>query len=215
MSWDQLQKISLHSPNLVQWKSVETDPESIAIKIVNNNPSSVHNPIPYLFKNDWASVVVAAYIRTYPTGYSQELKDGINTADNKFTLDSLPGIKPGKGYQINIMSSVRTSIIGNTHPETRSHASIHVLKNVFGFETSLSLYQAGTILAQSAQFAINGTTEAPSTGPSHISPAAPLATMSAPAPAVSASTSDANKTGSLSKSFTFLFFCAIGLFSLL
>ncbi|KAG0150740.1 hypothetical protein CROQUDRAFT_651988 [Cronartium quercuum f. sp. fusiforme G11] len=122
----------LHSSNVVAWKSVETDPESIAVKIVNNNPS------------------------TYPTGYSQELKDGINTVDNKFAVDSLPGVKPGKGYQVNIMSS------------------------------------AGTILAQSAQFTINGTTETPTTPQTHLNaPVGVQPTLSVSAPSATASASDA------------------------
>lgn len=93
----------LHSANLVKWQSVSTDPESVEIRIVNNNPSA------------------------YPTGFTRTVKDGINTADNKFTVQSLPGLKPGRGYQVNVMSS------------------------------------AGTILAQSAQFSINGTEEANAT----------------------------------------------------
>lgn len=122
----------LNSSNQVQWKSVQTDPSTIAIKVVNNNPA------------------------TYPTGFSQEVKDGINTADNKFTLDKLPGIKAGKGYQVNIMSS------------------------------------EGTILAQSAQFNINGTTETTNEHnvtktPTTVQPSIPSSTASAAAAASDAS----------------------------
>ncbi|KAH9443268.1 hypothetical protein MJO28_014724 [Puccinia striiformis f. sp. tritici] len=121
----------IHSPNEVKWESVSTDPESLEIRIVNNNPT------------------------TYPTGHTQTVKDGINTADNKFTIDSLPGLKPGRGYQVNIMSS------------------------------------AGTILAQSAQFSINGTMEKNSTStathPNTQSIAQP--TLAAPSPSTSASAS--------------------------
>ncbi|EFP85900.1 hypothetical protein PGT21_023504 [Puccinia graminis f. sp. tritici] len=123
----------LHSPNQVKWESVSTDPESVEVRIVNNNPS------------------------TYPTGYTHTVKDGINTADNKFTVDSLPGLKPGRGYQVNVMSS------------------------------------AGTILAQSAQFVINGTAEknttSTTTHPNTQSIAQP--TLAAPSPVTSASSSGA------------------------
>ncbi|OAV90761.1 hypothetical protein PTTG_09999 [Puccinia triticina 1-1 BBBD Race 1] len=128
----------LHSPNTVKWQSVSTDPESVEVRVVNNNPS------------------------TYPTGYTRTIKDGINTADNKFTLESLSGLKPGRGYQVNIMSS------------------------------------AGTILAQSAQFSINGTadknTSSTTTHPNTQSIAQP--TLAAPSPSTSTSaSSDASTLG--------------------
>ncbi|MBW0530441.1 hypothetical protein O181_070156 [Austropuccinia psidii MF-1] len=111
-----------HSPNLVQWQSVQTDPESVEVRLVNNNPA------------------------VFPTGFTRSIKDGINTADNKFNVDQLQGIKPGKGYQVNIMSS------------------------------------AGTILAQSAQFAINGTSEANTTASAVHTSSAPLPQQTAPPP---------------------------------
>ncbi|EGG05302.1 uncharacterized protein MELLADRAFT_124001 [Melampsora larici-populina 98AG31] len=137
----------LHSSNQVQWKSVQTDPSSIAIKIVNNNPS------------------------TYPTGFSQEVKDGINTAENKFNLDKLPGIKPGKGYQVNIMSS------------------------------------EGTILAQSAQFSINGSTETTKEHTTTNIPTAVQPTISASAASGTASASDASMIKEIPGLFT-IFLCS-------
>ncbi|PLW40153.1 hypothetical protein PCANC_18260 [Puccinia coronata f. sp. avenae] len=128
----------LHSPNQVKWQSVSTDPESVEVRIVNNNPS------------------------TYPTGYTQTVKDGINTADNKFTIDSLPGVKPGRGYQVNIMSS------------------------------------AGTILAQSAQFSINGTIEKNTSSTTTHANTQSIAqpNLATPSPNTSASaSSDANVLG--------------------
>ncbi|KAH9824812.1 secreted protein [Melampsora americana] len=145
----------LHSSNQVQWKSVQTDPSSIAIKLVNNNPS------------------------TYPTGFSQEVKDGINTADNKFTLDKLPGIKPGKGYQVNIMSS------------------------------------EGTILAQSAQFAINGSTEATKDHDVSNNPTTVQPTVSAPSASASASASDASMIKEIPGIFTICLCSFFGLIVLL
>jgi hypothetical protein len=94
----------------VKWQSVSTDPESVEVRIVNNNPSSVsysHTTLPVKLVSDEEQRYM--HHRTYPTGYTQTVKDGINTADNKFTIDSLPGVKPGRGYQVNIMSSVRRS----------------------------------------------------------------------------------------------------------
>lgn len=123
----------LHSPNQVKWQSVSTDPGSLEIRIVNNNPS------------------------TYPTGYTQTVKDGINTADNKFTVESLPGLKPGRGYQVNIMSA------------------------------------SGTILAQSAQFAINGTAEKKTDSTHANTQNIAQPTLAAPSPNTAASaSSDAN-----------------------
>ncbi|KAI8442601.1 hypothetical protein BY996DRAFT_8696954 [Phakopsora pachyrhizi] len=123
---------SLQSPNVVEWQRVITDPDTIEIKLVNNNAAS------------------------FGTGFSKTIKDGVNTEDNKTTIESLPGCKAAHGYQINIMSS-------------------------------------GNILAQSAQFSINGTTVTNSTASTpHLStPTVSEPNLSTAAPVVAAS-SDAN-----------------------
>ncbi|KNZ63984.1 hypothetical protein VP01_1079g4 [Puccinia sorghi] len=147
----------LHSPNQVKWQSVSTDPGSLEIRIVNNNPSLVfyshHSNSREMFLSDDQHV----NYRTYPTGYTQTVKDGINTADNKFTVESLPGLKPGRGYQVNIMSA------------------------------------SGTILAQSAQFAINGTAEKKTDSTHANTQNIAQPTLAAPSPNTAASaSSDAN-----------------------
>ncbi|MBW0546299.1 hypothetical protein O181_086014 [Austropuccinia psidii MF-1] len=107
---------------LVTWESVNTDPPVISLVLVNENAS------------------------TYPSGFQKLIKRGVTKQSARYVIPPavIKGLKPGPGYQINLVSLNGQSILAQSPAMTVSIKGKHKKISFAEVEAPVAADHAGT-----------------------------------------------------------------------